>query len=1790
MGLSRLDNFLKNIKGEILYVDPSSLDSTDSIENQGNSLARPFKTIQRALVEASRFSYQKGFNNDRFGKTTILLYPGEHVIDNRPGWIPTGTNTFLQRSSDVSSDFSPFSGTTDFNLESSNNQLYKLNSVHGGVIVPRGTSIIGLDLRKTKIRPKYVPDPENVNIQRSAIFRLTGSSYIWQFTILDGNPNSNVYKDYTGNLFIPNFSHHKLTVFEYADGTNSVDISDDFISYSTSRTDLDMYYEKIGLAYGPSSGRTISPDYPSAAIDIQTKIDEYRIVGSTGAESAIATIFAGDGIDSTQTITVELEEPINGLDVDTPIQIQNVTTGGYSGQYVVSEVLNETTIKYQVQNPPLVPSPSEAQIANSSIVLVSDTVTSASPYIFNISLRSVFGMCGLHADGSKTSGFKSMVVAQYTGIGLQKDDNAFILYDPETGAYRDRQTVANLYSNSKAIYKPEYENYHIKASNNSFIQIVSVFAIGYANHFLSESGGDLSITNSNSNFGAKALVANGYRAKAFAQDDYGFITHVIPPREHESEEIAIEYAQIDIETTNSAANSSRLYLYNQTNQDTPPENVIDGYRIGAKRGETLNVFLTKNNTTQNYSAPVIMSGGLGEYISEKKFVISKKSNQVSNNITNSIITFTQPHSFVTGETVRVSSDSGHLPEGLTNNKIYYVIANDVATGIGSTQIKLAQSFNEARIDQATTVYSNETSEVSFISRVSDKKCGDLGHPIQYDTSRNQWYIQVSSAENQISAAISDIAIKATPRTYFTRRPDVRSFTDSIYRLRYVIPRGFLQARVPMDGYVIQESNTTIAETDAEIQKYLSLENQQLNSTYEIRNFKIIANATWNNQIATIDTELPHGLIPGTEVTLKNIRSATNTSGLDNVGYNGTFTVLSTPTRKRFVVALTTNPGTFSSQVSVRNTNLPHLIREKYSKTYVIYRTQEIQKYIPGEQDGVYHLVVLNSSNRPNAAPFEDYNLLQPIQYLYPQTNRDNILSDPISSKSFASPSIIGEVLINDPEKSITKETVLQNITDTGVGLRLENIISDVVGQTHEIHTLQDHGLNRITKLSIVNSGQNYGSGIGISEVFYNARLVGLGTTVVGDNATAIVRINSSTGGLLDIKIIDGGSAYGIGNTLAVVGIATTTNHSLGFVRVDSIYNNVGDTVSVSGVIPDTINQYNTVYRITNVSIGQTNRFQVSSASSIQPIRPGVGIGLTSTQNAFILVGEPSIGISNIQYNNTTGIATYTTSANHGFLINNKVAIGGATLSRFNGNFVIKKIANKTSFEVKIGVSTNASLPVGSIFAYRERLTSNGGAVARGNENLSGRLIPHYAGITTTLIGPVTGPEIESILINNPTVLGLEIGDYLLIDSEVVRISNTVVGNQIDVFRGVLGTLKQEHTVGSKVTRIKPIPVELRRNSIIRASGHTFEYLGFGPGNYSTALPERQDRKLSPSEEILSSAFKLNGGVVVFTGMNSDGAFYVGNKKITSSTGQEEVFNAPIPTKTGEDLNLEGLNVGFDVLTPLEVTINRSLKVEGGEDRTIISEFQSPVIFTNKITSTSDKGIEAQSLFLQGNQLTSKKYTVGISAPIEIGSPGDVVFNAIPLSGGSIGWVYTTNNVWEKFGPIQYGDRYVGIWSGSFVGDGSGLFNVSDVWDRDAISGIVTTTNVGIGTTISKPNTALYVNGNVRVDGISTFTNSTQSISTTTGSVVVQGGAAIQRNLNVGQDFSVVGVATLSGLVVTNYARITGISTFTNDVTFDDNVTIRNLNVTGITTIGTNLYIKKQSIRSYVNSVSIIFGL
>ena len=69
----------------------------------------------------------------------------------------------------------------------------------------------------------------------------------------------------------------------------------------------------------------------------------------------------------------------------------------------------------------------------------------------------------------------------------------------------------------------------------------------------------------------------------------------------------------------------------------------------------------------------------------------------------------------------------------------------------------------------------------------------------------------------------------------------------------------------------------------------------------------------------------------------------------------------------------------------------------------------------------------------------------------------------------------------------------------------------------------------------------------------------------------------------------------------------------------------------------------------------------------------------------------------------------------------------------------------------------------------------------------------------------------------------------------------------------------------------------------------------------------------------------------------------------------------------------------------------------------------------------------------------------------------------------------------------------------------------------------TDNNVGIGST--SPDVKLDVGGAVLVAGISTFENTTQSTSSTTGALIVSGGVGIAKSLNVGGNLSVAGTIT-----------------------------------------------------------------
>lgn len=511
-------------------------------------------------------------------------------------------------------------------LGNPDNVFYKFNASTGGAIVPRGCSLIGYDLRRTVIRPLYVPDPADGTQARTSIFNLTGGCYLWQFTIKDGDlssnsplfdPVANVGKVYfqkgnTSQLAVPEYSHHKICIMEYAESE-----------------ELDRYYTKVARSF--SRFQPLIDDG-----ELEALVQENRIVGPLSDTRRLASIKI---IDSTPAgiLTVEVATKIDhGYFVDQYIAIlNNGLSDQLNGTFKVTATNidgNPKVFRYQI--PTVVAALGNSNLESGATYTSSnglntnavaqaeiDSVESASPYVFNCSIRSTWGQCGMWADGSKATGFKSMVVAQYTGVSLQKDDRAFIRYDKFTNTWNqasltDAFATVPYHTKGDAYWKDDWRNFHIRASDDSFVQCVSVFAVGFHDHFLMESGGDMSITNSNSNFGNTSLHAIGFKGFSFNQDKGGYITDIIPPQVINtsiSNEEKVQYYTLDIQASNPQNNNTKLYLAGDDISDPAnrPAATIGGYRIGAKSNEKLYVKLDDGV----YNSTITPSGFLNYTVS-----------------------------------------------------------------------------------------------------------------------------------------------------------------------------------------------------------------------------------------------------------------------------------------------------------------------------------------------------------------------------------------------------------------------------------------------------------------------------------------------------------------------------------------------------------------------------------------------------------------------------------------------------------------------------------------------------------------------------------------------------------------------------------------------------------------------------------------------------------------------------------------------------------------------------------------------------------------------------------------------------------------------------------------------------------------------------------------------------------------------------------------------------------------------------------------------------------------------
>jgi len=908
------------------------------------------------------------------------------------------------------------------------------------------------------------------------------------------------------------------------------------------------------------------------------------------------------------------------------------------------------------------------------------------------------------------------------------------------------------------------------------------------------------------------------------------------------------------------------------------------------------------------------------------------------------------------------------------------------------------------------------------------------------------------------------------------------------------------------------------------------------------------------------------LTVGDRVLIKNVKSSTNLSGFGVTGYNGDFTVEGISDDKTFTYSttdvndLTHNVGIFSGP-STRDSTLPRFERNDLQSNLYIYRSEVISPYEFNVQDGIYHVYVLNSQN---AVPeeFTTTKYSQNIVDLYPQLDRDNHEENPKSATTFAKRSPLGDVVTNDLKKSITRETADIAVKKFGFGPTVSQT-SPTSSGIATITTTLAHGFNGIVGFTTLTKGSGFNDG-----TYYNVKLLNSDDTWSGATGKVVVVGTAVTA----VEIQASGSGYSSGVVLKIDGFSGAT---LG-ITSSNISSPIDNSLQVTGIGTAT----DSLYRVLRVP--SSTEVAIARTSGDPIVYP----------NQYIFNVAPSVTVSTVVNNTTVGISTLTCASAHGLVAGNKLRILDNSNNNL-GDFNVFQTIGINTVTIKGNVDSNATRVLKHGFAANNLTSDEGG------ENLGSRGISFYDNETATLLQNITtdatsGITTFAISVNAGSASGgvgvgttarFPLGSFLQIGNEIMRVaSSNLTGsgnNEIVAIRGYLGTQKENHPLNSLIKKVKPIPVEFRRPSILRASGHTFEYLGYGPGNYSTALPQIQNKTLSEREDFLAQAQETSAGQVIYTGMNSDGDFFIGNTKYSAQSGTQQTFDIPVSTVTGQDPSR--LSVVFD-----EVIVKERILVEGGKSKQILSQFDGPVTFNENLIFNDETKINGElilsNILTQQNTTDSISQTtgsivtkggVGIAKNLYVGGNvsvagtatfnGDVAFNSglVPDSfeGAYIGkadlpwgsaWIggigIATGGV---PGGVEDKDRTINAWTGDLILTSQvGIVSVTDsleVTDDLLVKGNTFLTGIATVATGLVPDadegaflgTATLPFSEAHIDEIRIGVTSSHEIDTATGNLIL--------------DSTDGTVVVDDNLVVTGNTNISGNTTFVDEITVNTGI-------------------------------------
>jgi hypothetical protein len=664
--------------------------------------------------------------------------------------------------------------------------------------------------------------------------------------------------------------------------------------------------------------------------------------------------------------------------------------------------------------------------------------------------------------------------------------------------------------------------------------------------------------------------------------------------------------------------------------------------------------------------------------------------------------------------------------------------------------------------------------------------------------------------------------------------------------------------------------------------------------------------------------------------------------------------------------------------------------------------------------------------------------------------------------------------------------------------------------------------------SAITGALRVAGGIGIgSNVFSD------GTISIGNTTNVVFGSSSFTGGAL---AIDGG--VGIAKSLAVLGdtnIASTTASTSTTTGALVIGGGVGigESVYIAGTVyADKFNLLgaNAQLDITNET-GNNDRFIVFTDTNVTG---EAGNALVDTD----IIYNPSTNTLGI---GTDDIINAVSEGNTAKLHVGVVTAHVAYATSFFGNLVgLADRATKLENERKIGINTaSTGTNAGKVKGAGVNFDGTQDISIDGNLMNSGVTANTYG---STTVFPVVSVNAQGVLTEVTTI---NFTDIIAGEGNKVAIANT--SDSANTF--FVGFVTASSGYGD-----------------VKVDNEEFVYIpNTGVGIGSTQPTAKLDVGGTLN---VSGDSTLRGQVTVDTGIIPDadeGAYLGSSSKSFSEAHIGEIRiavtdNNEIDTATG-NLTLDSSGGTTIIDDKLRVLDNVGIKTTSTTHPLQIGSVEDGIVV---VTSSGNVGIGTDDVDIPVTDANTAKLAVGIVTAAKIF--GD-----------------TFSGIAEKANTVEIDNIGISTDTAKYLHFGD-LTDSYDEVEVDSATLVFKNRNLGIG--LNDPTSKLHVDGTSKITGVLTLTSNTNSTNKTTGALVVEHGVGIGSNLTVGETLTVddklnvtgvvsfagpsigqaVKLATSGGITTTGGDLYVGGDLHVLDDIFYDEISGRNIDITGTATI------------------------